>query len=261
MNQGGKRTCPRAGVMNLRATSFYSVVGGPVGSATMMWGAVFTLNRAGNAFFFGGTNNSAGVGGYSVVLSTTALLIMAVNGAGAQVTHQVIAGAFDTVVGNYGRTFVLIAQLVGGNLSSSLSSTVAAAPTAIVGYTPKPAGQTTRIGVDASTTFPGSTILPSYVLHDAFLFDTYDGTAFVSATYGNGLAGINAMWQEDVRQGKYLRDPRGGAYGVNDTYFCAKDVVFGSNTKASWPDRGGNALVLAKGGALSPQGSSRSMVL
>ncbi len=257
---GSKRVCQRAGVRNLRLASFYSVTGGPVGSATMMYGVVFTLLKAGNAQYWSGTNTSAGVGGWSISLGTGAFNVVAVNGAGTVISHQSIAGAFD-VAANFGRTWILIGQLVGGSITSSLSNTVAAGATAVVGYTPKPAGQKVRVGVDDATAFPASTVLPSYALHDAFLFDTYDGTGFVSATFGNGLAGINAMWQEDVQQGRYLTRPAGGAYTANDTYFCAKDVVTGIGTKNTWTDRGGNALVLTKGGTLSPQGAALPMRL
>lgn len=252
---GDKRVAQRAAVSGLTTSRYYGAVGGPVGAATMVWGVVFTMLRPGNANLWSGTNLSSGVGGWVAYLSGSALGVAAVSGAGVVTTHQAFPGVFDKDV-NFNRPFVLVGSLAGGFISSSLSGgSTPATPTAMAGYTTKPVGQKTTIGTDDSLTNGGTG--HTCMVHDTFMLEGYDGTAFASATYGNGLAGINAMWQEDLQQGRYLTWPR--AMTTADWYFSARDVVLGGGAlKSTWTDRGPNALVLSRTGA--PQGSSMPMV-
>lgn len=78
--------------------------------------------------------------------------------------------------------------------------------------------------------------------------------AFVNAyNVGPDIATVVPQWQEDMQQGRYLT-PIGGApnaswSSASSWYWDARDVTAGAGgTKATWTDRGPNAVVLNRTG-------------
>ncbi len=204
---GDKRVVSRMAVGKINGSHYYGVAGGPVGATTMTFAVIVTARRSlagGGQTFFSGTNLSTGTGGWLLGVGAGALNIMAVSGAGIVTNNQAIAGTWPRVT-DIGRTFVIVGCLVGGSLSSSVFGEVAVAPTAVVGYIAKPAGQRTAIGTNDAL---GTGITQLCTVSDCAMLQGYDGTGFISATFGNGLAGLAAMWAEDVQQGRAMKWPR-----------------------------------------------------
>lgn len=249
-----RRVSEVASVRNLTATRYFGAAGGPQGSTTMMFATVFMLTRpltAADMFNpFGGNNISLGVGGWSIRGATSVgILIVAVSGGGVVTPHQATAGTFFDIAGNVGVPMVVIGQVVGGQITASLTGRTDTAATPIVGYTVKPAGQMTSIGTDDSIV-SGTR---GYEVSECIFFNGYDGTGFASATFGAGLAGINAMWCEDLQQGRVLTPPT-APVANSAWYWSARDIVGASGTVgSSWVDRY-SSFALARVGA--PQASA-----
>jgi hypothetical protein len=220
----------------------------------MMFACVFVLKRLSSAAeaatLFCGNNINTGVGGWRIFGGpATGINITCVSGAAAVVSHQPTPGTFFDIATNIGTPFVLIGQLVGNQITSSMTNRVAAAATACVGYTVKPAGQRTSIGADDSLIY-GNNVAD---VAECIFFNGYDGTGFVSAIYGNGLAGIDAMWCEDLQQGRVLTPPT-APVANSAWYWSARDIVgSGGTVGASWVDRY-SSFALARTG--SPQASA-----
>lgn len=234
---GNRRVSPSACVVGMNGgTKYYATAGGPVGSATMMFAAVVWMPRltsigGSDQVIFSGTNFSTGVGGWAIALSAGALNVAVVSGGGVVTNHQTVTGVFNVAV-NQGIPFIIIGQLVGGSISSSVTGKPAATPTAVVGYTAKPAGQRTAIGAQDALAASGT----MFWIGDCAFLNGYDGTGFVSSVFGNGLAGINAMWAEDLQQGRPLTWPR-AAVANSDWYWRAADVTTSAAPDATWTDR------------------------
>lgn len=251
-----KRVSQRAGVRGFRAANpyyFSALNAGPPGSATMTLVCVWTPLR---------TNPVQGC------LFTRALMSVAKGfymnlGAGGIMVNGLGNGAFTNVshpalaTSDFGTPVIWVLSLAGGAASTRTNKTVGAdLGFACVGYVPADNTTYTMIGNSNALSIPAI----HSMIHDCAMFDTYAGTGFVSAVYGNGLAGLIALWSEDLQQGRYLTKPQGGALGANDWYWSARDAACGiGQARTTWVDRGTNACPLTMSGTL--QSGSTPMVL
>ncbi len=203
--------------------------GVPGGQATMTIFTVFVIQKFVPSINYMFTCvNAANTAGWAHYINGSAFTIRCTvaNGAAASVDSLVRT----CTAADLGTPLILITTLVGGNLISSVSSSTQS--TAVVGYTPAAAGDRVRIGAYA-TTAPAAGIL----IAECGIMHGYDATAFASATFGAGQAGIQAMWKQDLEQGRYPTWPRVAASG-SDWYWSGRDASLGvGGTAPNWPDR------------------------
>lgn len=248
------------GVTNFRAANCYASANGvgPVGSTTMTIVCVYTnlhyihtepLAAGASEGIFSRNNAGATTGWMFRQVDNSALAqFYVLNGAAAGCTVTAVTYSPATML--VGVPCIAVLSLSANLLTARSNFSTVDATAACVGYTPPGAGDPTRIGLWTS-----SSACVNCPIMDCAMFDTYAGTGFTSATYGNGLAGLIALWSEDLQQGRYLTKPQGGALGANDWYWSARDIV-GANgsTGPVWTDRGPNATPMARAGAV--QGAS-----
>ena len=196
------------------------------------------------------SRSNAANGGWSIATNAGNVQAFVFNGAGAAVTGAILGGWAGYEGERTPYILVVSCQQVAGvttvtlYLNGRAGVTVGAAGAGFTSY----AGPTT-FGVQSSA---NAFHAKSEMLSDCGMLDTYDPTTFVSTMFGNGVAGLNAMWLADLREGRYLTWPR-AAVANSDWYWAARDVVVGIGSKATWTDRY-TAQAMTKFGF--PQGAS-----
>jgi hypothetical protein len=249
-----KRIASRAAIRTKRGLGDYapSAAGiGPVGSATMTWVTIFQMLRTTDDFqymfhFVDGSTTSGWVHYVNATAMTFSTFVA--NGAATAVGQHVR----NYTVADLNQPVIMISTLAGGQLTS-VAMNSAPAPVAVVGYTTASLAQRVRIGAWGGSLSP----CKDMEIYECAMFQGYDGTGFVSTAFGNGLPGLQAMWAEDLQQGRYLTPPRVTAVN-SDWYWSARDVGTGGGaTKTLWTDRF-TGTVLTKIG--NPQASNSRMV-
>lgn len=230
------RVCLVPALDGFRATphSYYGTAavggaaGGPAGSASMTFFCIVypykTLDSTFRMFF---SRSNATNAGWSLATTGGNIQAFVYNSTPAILQATSTGGWFEGEKVPY----LFLASYQNGTLTFWANGLLRATTVLGAGFTAY-AGPTT-LGARSSTT--GSNALGE-MLSDCGFLDTYDPTTFVSALYGNGVAGLSAMWLADLREGRYLTWPRAGVAN-QDWYWAARDVVTGTSAKFSWVDR------------------------
>lgn len=242
-----KRVAARAGVLGFRTGSYYATAnpGGPAGSSLMTFFMVLqptkqTLSLINYSF----SRHNGGPGGWAMYVYNGAIEGFAYNTTPAAVSSGLVALPRD-------RPTIFIVRYDGTGASGGAgviqawANGVATIPVISVtgGY----------LGV-ATATFAGARSDASFPARDVGILEVgmLDGYDIAGS-----IAAVNAQWTEDLQQGRYLTWPR--AMTASDWYWSARDAASGvGGTKATWVDRGPNAVVMTRTG--SPQSGSVPMV-
>ncbi len=239
-----KRVAQRIGMNAMRGSNCYigASPSGPQGSATMMFGVVFTPKRSSVtlANYLFNCRTGGGNTGWMILYSSTGIQAVVANA----VPNAFVSG--PQVLLPSGLPAIVIAQYLGstGTISFWVNGVASVPVSSGTGYQP-PVGAPTCIG---SRTSAGTNPCPDVIIHECFHLNAYDVTATVAA--------LTLQWQINLQGGQYLDWPR--AMTADDHYWSARDAQAGLHGAATWVDRGPNAVSLPRTGA--PQMASYPMV-
>ena len=233
-----KRVAEVAGVSCRDSVNVSGFIGaspsGPAGSATMTFACLLTYVRTGAAASNYPFSRADGATGWYIrVVGSTGVIN---------------AGVYNSTPTNLetpnftltlGLPTLFIVRYTAGTLQAWANG-VSVGVTGPTGAGFTSAATPTRIGTRGSQPTNCETVRP----YECMMLDGYDAAATIAT--------LNGQWCEDFQQGRYATWPR--TMTVNDWYWSSRDAVAGSSTKATWIDRGTNAVSLAKTGA--PQACS-----
>lgn len=225
--------------------AFGGAASGPAGNATMTFFCLYWPRDEGpttRQLF--GRGNFVNAGWGILVNSAGNLSVLVYNSTPAAV--QVTATGLAAVEGTRS-PYLVIASYQDGVLTFWVNGTQIGTATLGTGFTSF-AGPT-MIGARSSGAIGTAN---KEMLSDSGMLYTFDPTTFVNAVYGNGIAGLTAMWLDDLRNGRYLTWPRAAVLN-SDWYWAARDTVTGLSVSLSWMDRHSATPMLRFG---TPQGAS-----
>lgn len=231
-----KRIVPRAALSGFKdSNKFYRTAspGGPQGSALMSFFCVLRMKRfplvaAGTQYLFGTT--TFGSSGWGIVWETTQFGMGAGNA-----TPALIRTNYVPTIADIGKPLILMCAWNSGTASGWVNGVATTPVVTGTGFTS--AAQATCVGINPLTV--QSPV--DFEIMECGHLDNYDFGANSPTTV------IYPQFAEDLQQGRYLTLPR--AMTANDHYWSARDAVLGPMTRATWTDRGPNAVVMNRTGA------------
>lgn len=233
-----KRVVPAAAVDGLlNSTSpIYQTAnpGGPAGSALMTFFCVFVLKRSPTTsvqMLFNRT--SYGVTGWVMVIDSGNLKMGAGNNAGGIALTSTAISTTEF----FGRPLIAICTFNSGTSSGWINGVAVTPVTLGTGYTAF-SGRTAILNQGNSAVQHGSDV--SVIA--AGMLDAYDATGTFST--------VNAQWEEDLQQGRYLTWPR-TAVANSDWYWDARDVARPNVCGPTWTDRI-SSVAMTRTGSIQP---------